>query len=58
MTPTEAAETALQNDRRHDDPAIWITRLPDDDVLARARQLEAQGPQGRKLWGVPFRGEG
>ena len=54
MTPTEAAEAALQNDRRHDDPAIWITRLPDDNVLARARQLEAQGPQGRKLWGVPF----
>src|SRR6185437_2901577 len=30
------------------------TRLPDDAVLTRARQLEAEGPQGRALWGVPF----
>ena len=54
MTPTEAATAAIDADRRHDDPAIWITRLPDDEILARARQLEAEGPRGRKFWGVPF----
>ncbi len=54
MTPIAAAETALQSDRRHDDPAIWITRLSGDEVLKRARELEAQGPRGRKFWGVPF----
>ena len=54
MNPTEAAEAALAADRAHDDPAIWITRLPDAAVLARARALEAEGPQGRPLWGVPF----
>jgi allophanate hydrolase len=54
MNPTEAAETALAADRSHNDPAIWITRVPDADVLARARALQTEGPQDRPLWGVPF----
>jgi allophanate hydrolase len=54
MNPTEAAEAALAADRAHDDAAIWITRLPDAAVLSRARALEAEGPQNRALWGVPF----
>ncbi|HET7882342.1 MAG TPA: amidase family protein, partial [Acetobacteraceae bacterium] len=53
-TPVAAAEGALAADRSHADPAIWITRLPDEDVLANARRLEAEGPRGRRLWGVPF----
>jgi allophanate hydrolase len=52
--PTEAAEAALASDRAHDDKAIWISRVPDADVLARARVLEAEGRDGRPLWGVPF----
>ena len=44
MTPVEAAEAALAADRAHDDKAIWITRLPDDVVLARARKLQEEGP--------------
>jgi allophanate hydrolase len=54
MKPTEAAAAALAADRAHDDPAIWITRLPDAAVLARARTLQAEGPRDRPLWGVPF----
>jgi allophanate hydrolase len=54
VTPTEAAEATLEADRRHDDPAIWILRCADDDVLSHARRLETQGPRGRKFWGVPF----
>ncbi len=54
MTPVEAAEAALAADQKHNDPAIWITRLPDDVVLAQARRLENEGPCGRPLWGVPF----
>jgi allophanate hydrolase len=54
MTPIAAAEAALAADQNHDDPAIWITRLPDDAILAHARQLETEGPRGRLLWGVPF----
>ncbi len=58
MTPIEAAEHALAADRAHDDPAIWITRLPDAEVLARARALEAEGPQGSSPLGRAVRGEG
>jgi allophanate hydrolase len=54
MTPIKAAEAALAADRAHADPAIWITRLPDDVVLAQARELEDSGPQGRPLWGMSF----
>jgi len=54
MNPTEMAEAALAADRAHDDPAIWVTRLPDTAVFLRARALEAEGPQDRPLWGVPF----
>ncbi|HVC62164.1 MAG TPA: allophanate hydrolase [Acetobacteraceae bacterium] len=54
MTPVEAVEAALAADRAHADPAIWITRLPDQVVLAAARRLQGEGPHGRKLWGVPF----
>ena len=54
MTPTKAAMATIEADRRHDDPAIWITRLPDDEILTRAGQLEAEGSSGRRFWGVPF----
>ncbi len=48
------ASMALAADHAHADPAIWITRLPDETVLARASVLEREGPRGRPLWGVPF----
>ena len=54
LSPIAAARAALDADRAHADPAIWITRLPDDAILARAAALEAEGPRGRALWGVPF----
>jgi allophanate hydrolase len=54
LTPVQMAEAAIAADRAHADPAIWIARRPDDDVVADARRLEAEGPLGRPLWGVPF----
>ncbi len=53
MTPVAAAEAAIAADRVHADSAIWITRVPDAAILARARALEQEGPRGRPLWGVP-----
>ena len=53
-SPVAAVRAALAADHAHADPAIWITRLPDADVLDRAAALEAEGPRGRPLWGVPF----
>ncbi len=36
------------------DPAIWISRFSDEDLLERARELDRLGPQGRPLFGMPF----
>ncbi|MGE4045180.1 MAG: allophanate hydrolase [Acetobacteraceae bacterium] len=52
--PLAAAEDAIAADRAHADPAIWITRLPDAAILARARALRDEGRCDRPLWGVPF----
>jgi allophanate hydrolase len=48
------AEATLSADLAHADPAIWILRRADEAILADARALEAEGPRGRPLWGVPF----
>jgi len=53
MTPVAAVQATIAADRAHADPAIWIARVPDEALLARARVLEAEGAQGRPLWGVP-----
>ena len=53
-SPLSAARAALAADRAYADPALWIARVSDGDVLARAEALEAEGPRGRPLWGVPF----
>ncbi len=53
VRPVAAATAALAADHRVADPAIWITRVPDAAVLARAEALEREGQGGRPLWGVP-----
>jgi allophanate hydrolase len=50
--PLAAAEASLAADRAVADPAIWISRLSDADVLAQARKLEEEGARGRPLWGL------
>ncbi|MDR3535191.1 MAG: allophanate hydrolase [Acetobacteraceae bacterium] len=54
MTPLAHVEAAIAADRAQADPAIWITRLSDDAIRARAGALQAEGRQGRPLWGIPF----
>jgi allophanate hydrolase len=54
MTPLAAAQSALAADRAHADPALWILRRPDEDILAEAAALEAEGSQGRPLWGLTY----
>ena len=36
------------------DDHVWIDRLPRDEFLAYARRLEADGPAGKPLYGIPF----
>jgi allophanate hydrolase len=50
--PLAAAEAALAADHETADPAIWITRVPDAEILAQARKLDEEGPGGRPLWGL------
>ena len=52
MSPLANARAAIAADRAHADPALWIHRVPDVDIVARAAALEAEGPQGRALYGV------
>lgn len=52
MDPLAAAEAAIDADRTFADPALWITRVPDADLLAQARALAAAGKQERPLWGM------
>ncbi len=50
--PLAAANAALAADRATADPAIWITRRSDEEILALAQVLEDEGPRGRSLWGL------
>ncbi len=54
MSPLAAARSALKADRAAADPAIWITRRSDEDILRCAAALQDEGPQGRPLWGLSF----
>ncbi|CAN5188529.1 allophanate hydrolase [soil metagenome] len=39
--------------RAHGDAAIFIALRPEAEVLAEAEALQAEGPLGRRLWGIP-----
>lgn len=51
--PVAAIEATIAADHAYADPALWITRVPDDVLRARAAALAAEGPRGRPLFGVP-----
>ncbi len=52
--PRSAVEAAITADRRHADPAIWITLRSDCCLRAEAARLAGEGPRGRPLWGQVF----
>lgn len=39
--------------RAHGDEAIFITLRPEAEAMADAARLQAEGPRGRRLWGIP-----
>ncbi len=39
---------------RHDDPALFIAIRPKAEALAVAARVQAAGPEGKPLYGVPF----
>lgn len=52
-TLPETIAAAYARYRDHGDEAIFISLRPEAEALAEAERLQAEGPRGRKLWGVP-----
>lgn len=53
FTPLDVADEALARIEACKDPAVWISRVPQAVVTARARAL-MEGPRDLPLYGVPF----
>ena len=54
LTPTSLVENVLTRIEARGDDRVWIHRLSRDDLMLFARGLEARGPAGKPLYGVPF----
>jgi allophanate hydrolase len=56
LSPLDLVEEVLARIEASDDPAIFITKTPADDLRWAARDLMARSPQPNSLplWGVPF----
>jgi allophanate hydrolase len=54
LSVVDLVETVLARIDAWDDPAVWITRVTPDDLRARARALDRQGPRDAPLFGIPF----
>jgi allophanate hydrolase len=51
---TATIKETYDNIARHDDPALFIALRPKAESLAIAEALQAAGPEGKPLFGVPF----
>jgi allophanate hydrolase len=55
LTPLIVAKDVLRRVAASPDPAIWISRMPEELVLARAQELTGHSdPGSMPLYGVPF----
>ena len=55
VSPAEIVREALKRIASYPDPAVWITRVPESAVLARAQELAAHpAPETLPLLGIPF----
>lgn len=56
LTPLELVEEVIARRTASDDPAIFITETPDEDLRAAAKSLMERAPQPNSLplWGIPF----
>src|SRR5579872_810001 len=53
VTPLDLVEEALARCDSYADKAVWISRVPHDEVRAAARALTRPTPD-QQLWGIPF----
>jgi allophanate hydrolase len=55
LSPVQVAEETLRRIAAYPDPAVWITRVAEDAVMARAKALADTGPEKfLSLYGIPF----
>lgn len=54
MSPSDAVTHAFRAHAAYNDPAMFITMRNEADCLADAKRLEAEGPAGKPLFGLPF----
>src|SRR5271168_3087791 len=51
---TATIEETYARIEKHNDPALFIAIRPKPEALAIAQRMQASGPQGKPLYGVPF----
>jgi allophanate hydrolase len=54
LTPSRLVEEILSRIAARGDDRVWIHRRSREELMAIARNLEARGPVGKPLYGVPF----
>lgn len=56
LTPLDVVEEVIARRRASNDPAIFITETPDEDLRGAAKALMERAPEPNSLplWGVPF----
>ena len=54
LTPGALIKGLIERIEARRDDKVWIHRLPDADLMARAKGLETTGPAGLPLYGIPF----
>ena len=56
LSPLDLVEEVIIRRKASDDPAIFITPTPDEELRAAAKQLMARAPDPNSLplWGIPF----
>ncbi|HEU5134062.1 MAG TPA: allophanate hydrolase [Steroidobacteraceae bacterium] len=54
LTPSALVEKLLVERGKHAGHNIWISKVSEDALRARARELEARDPASLPLYGIPF----
>lgn len=56
LSPLDLVEEVIARRKASDDPAIFITETPENDLRVAARDLIARAPEPNSLplWGIPF----
>jgi allophanate hydrolase len=53
-TPLQLIDAIIARCDAYDDKAVWISRIPNDELRAAARALDRADRATMPLWGIPF----